>query len=199
MNRDIVVIGAGIVGCATAYELARRGASVEIVDSRHPVGMGATQASAGVLAPYIEARDGNPLLELGTRSLDLFDQFIRRVSETSGIPVVYRRTGTIDVAADESEMETLRTTAAVLARRGVAARLIDRAGTCQEEPHVADDVAGALVIDAHGFVVASELTRSLCVAARRHGAQLIEQSRVRRISSVGDELVVETDRGRAGG
>ena len=57
---DIIVVGAGIVGCAVAYELARRGASVEIVDER-PVGMGATQASAGVLAPYIEAREGSPL------------------------------------------------------------------------------------------------------------------------------------------
>ena len=52
---DIVVVGAGIVGCAVAYELARRGASVQVVDGRRPVGMGATQASAGVLAPYIEA------------------------------------------------------------------------------------------------------------------------------------------------
>ena len=42
---DIIVVGAGIVGCAVAHELASRGASVEIVDER-PVGMGATQASA---------------------------------------------------------------------------------------------------------------------------------------------------------
>src|SRR5262245_31828959 len=173
MNRDIVVVGAGIVGCAIAYELARRGASVEIVDSRQPVGMGATQASAGVLAPYIEARDGNPLLELGVRSLGLFDDFITRVSSASGVPVAYRRTGTIDVAADEAEMETLRATAGVLARRGVAARLVDRAGALAEEPQVTDDIVGALVIDAHGFVIASELTRALSVAARRHGAQLI--------------------------
>src|SRR3954466_4316683 len=146
MNRDIVVIGAGIVGCAVAYELARRGASVEIVDSRQPVGMGATQASAGILAPYIEARDGNPLLELGVRSLDLFDDFIRRVSSTSGIAVPYRRTGTIDVAVDEAELEPLRETAAVLARRGVAARLIDGAAARAEEPHVTADVVGALVV-----------------------------------------------------
>src|SRR5262245_27357459 len=165
MNRDIVVVGAGIVGCAIAYELARRGASVEIVDSRHPVGMGATQASAGVLAPYIEARDGNPLLELGTRSLDLFDEFVPRVAATSGVPVAYRRTGTIDVAVDESEMEALRATAAVVARRGVAARLVDRVETRAEEPHLTDDVVGALVIEAHGFVVASELTRALSIAA----------------------------------
>src|SRR5437762_3078377 len=82
-----------------------------------------------------------------------------------------------------------------LARRGVAARLVDGAAARAEEPHVTADVLGALIIDAHGFVVASELTRALSVAARRYGAQLIEQSRVRRIARHGEELGVETDRG----
>ena len=50
---DIIVVGAGIVGCAVAYELARRGASVQIVEER-TAGMGATQAAAGILAPHIE-------------------------------------------------------------------------------------------------------------------------------------------------
>ena len=81
---DIIVVGAGIVGCAIAHELASRGASVEIVDER-PVGMGATQASAGVLAPFIEAREGSPLLNLAARSLDLFDEFILRVAAESGV------------------------------------------------------------------------------------------------------------------
>src|SRR5438270_6646553 len=97
---DIVVVGAGIVGCAVAHELARRGASVEVVDDR-PIGMGATQASAGILAPYIEAGEGHPLLDLAVRSLDLYDDFVARVSAESGANVFYRRTGTIDVAVDE--------------------------------------------------------------------------------------------------
>jgi len=49
---DVAVIGAGIVGASIAYELARRGASVIVLDSRS-VGQGATQAAAGMLAPYI--------------------------------------------------------------------------------------------------------------------------------------------------
>src|SRR5207302_11254582 len=69
---DIVIVGAGIVGCACAYELARRGASVEVVDERAS-GLGATQAWAGVLAPYIEATGETPLLALGVRSLELYD------------------------------------------------------------------------------------------------------------------------------
>src|SRR6201995_5571181 len=64
--RDVILIGPGIVGCAVAYELARRGASVEIVDDR-PAGSGATQASAGVLGPFVEAREEGALLELTGR------------------------------------------------------------------------------------------------------------------------------------
>jgi glycine oxidase len=197
-SSDIIVVGAGVVGCAIAHELARRGASVEIIDDR-AVGMGATQASAGVLAPFIEAREGNPLLDLAVASLDLYDAFIARASADSGVTIPYRRTGTLDVALDESALAALRTTAAVLERRGVPALLLDPAATRVEEPLVGDAVAGGLLIEAHGFVAASELTRALATAARRIGGQLVEQSRVRRVACRGEgdgaEMVVETDRG----
>jgi glycine oxidase len=191
---DIIVVGAGIVGCAVAEELSRRGASVEIIDER-PIGMGATQASAGVLAPYIEAREGSPFLELTVRSLDLFDAFVERVSSAAGVPVLYRRTGTIDIAASESELRVLEARAAMLSRRGVPALLLDAAGVRAEEPLVGDGAIGALQIDSHGFVAAAELTRALAAAARRHGAQLIEPSRVRHISARGPDMIVDTDRG----
>jgi len=191
---DIIVVGAGIVGCAVAYELARRGASVELVDER-PVGMGATQASAGVLAPFIEAREGSPLLNLAARSLDLFDEFILRVTADSGVAVPYRRTGTIDMAINDLEMRALETTADVLSKRGVPALLLDAAGVRSEEPQIGDGVIGGLLIETHGFVAVGELTRALAAAARRHGAHLIEQSRVRRIVRRYGEIVVETSRG----
>ncbi len=191
---DFIVVGAGIVGCSIAYELARRGASVEMVDER-PVGMGATQASAGVLAPYIEAREGSPLLDLTVRSLALYDDFLGRVVQESGLNVLYRRTGTLDVATDDRELEGLRATADVLARRSVPALLLDGVTARSEEPLIAHDVIGALLIEEHGFVSAPELTRALVAAARAHGAQLVEPSRVRRISSRDGDAVVETDRG----
>ena len=178
---DILVVGAGIVGCAIAHELARRGASVEIVDDR-PVGMGATQASAGVLAPFIEAREGSPLLDLTVRSLDLYDMFMERVTQDSGVAVPYRRTGTLHVATTDAEMRALEATTEVLARRGVPALLLDAQAVRNEEPHLSDGAIGGLLIESHGFVAAGELTHALAAAARRQGAHVIERSRVRRIS-----------------
>src|SRR6059036_2434994 len=115
---DIIVVGAGIVGCSVAYELARRGASVEIVDER-PVGMGATQASAGVLAPYIETREGHPLLDLTVRSLALYTDFVERAVSESGVAIEYHRNGTITAATDEADWLALQAAAAFLSRGGV--------------------------------------------------------------------------------
>src|SRR6185436_11369783 len=89
----VTVVGAGVVGCAVAYELARRGARVHVVDPRTP-GQGATRASAGMLAPYIEGHVDS-LLKLGVRSLALYDDFVQRVSAEAGTAVEYVRCGTL--------------------------------------------------------------------------------------------------------
>ncbi len=193
-STDVVVIGAGIAGCAVAYELARRGASVQVADDR-PVGMGATQASAGVLAPYIEAREDMPLLPLAVRSLGLYDAFIDRIRHDGGGTVPYRRTGTLNVAFQDDEWRALRTAGALLSRLGVAAELLDGPAARREEPYLPADVAGALLVPTHGFVAANQLTQALAAAARRLGAQLVEGGRVRRIASVGGDLRVDTDSG----
>src|SRR3954453_15044792 len=191
---DIIVIGAGVIGCAVAHELARRGASVEIVDDR-PVGMGATQASAGVLAPYIEAREGSPLLELTTVSLGMYDEFVARVASDSGVAIPYRRTGTLDIATTDTDLHKLQETADVLARRRIAAVVLDAQGVREHEPQIGAGAIGGLLIETHGYVGAADLTRALAAAARRCGARLIEQSRVRRVVAQGSDLVVETDLG----
>jgi glycine oxidase len=194
VSRDIIVVGAGVIGCAIAYELARRGKAVELIDPR-PAGNGATQASAGILAPYLEAHESSPLLRLTARSLELYDDFIGHVQGDSGRAIEYRRTGTLDVAIDTHELSRLKETAAVAAARGMKADLLDAAAARAEEPNLADDVVGALLVPDHGYVAAGDLTRALVEAARRRGAKLIGPVAVRRIGSSRSQLFVETDRG----
>jgi glycine oxidase len=195
---DIIVIGAGIVGCAIASELARRGAAVHIVEER-TAGMGATQAAAGILAPHIEVSSPTPFLDLAVRGLNLFDDFMARTQADSGITVLYRRTGTLQVATSDEGMRELRNAAARLEAQRVVVDLLDAQTILAEEPHLSHDVAGGLVVPLHGFVAAGELVRALAAAARRHGAQMTEGSRVRRIVFANDDCVVETDRGPLSG
>jgi glycine oxidase len=189
---DILVVGAGVIGCAVAYELARRGASVQIVDNRPP-GMGATQASAGVLAPFIEARDGGPLLELTARSLTLFDALISQLAD-DGEAVAYHRHGTLDVAMQGDSLRHLSSTARALEARGIDAELLDAAAIRQQEPELSEDALGGLLIPTHGFVKAAELTRALAAAARRRGASFVS-ARVHAIASSGGSVLIRTDAG----
>jgi glycine oxidase len=188
---DITVIGAGIVGCAVAFELASRGASVQIVDER-PAGMGATQASAGMLTPWNEAHEGSPLLDLALRSLDLFDPFLERVTAASGFAPDYRRTGSLEVASRDEAMPRLEAVAGLLRARGVKVETLDAERVRDFEPHLSGDVRGGVFIPDHGYVAATELTRALAAAARRHGARILEHGRATRVAARDGDLVVET-------
>jgi glycine oxidase len=117
----------------------------------------------------------------------------------SGVPVAYRRTGTLQVAMDADAMRELRNSAARLEAQGIVLGLLDAQTARAEEPYLSDEVVGALVVPTHGFTAAGELTRALAVGARRYGAQVIEGSAVRRIAPNAGELIVETDRGSLGG
>jgi glycine oxidase len=166
---------------------------VQLLDDRQP-GMGATQASAGMLAPFTEAKDRDAaFLDLAVRSLDLYDEFVARVVEASSTAVGYKRTGTIDVASTPDRMSSLQDIAGRLTARGVTLSLLDESTARKEEPRLGQTI-GALLIPAHGYVNAGELTRALVAAARSCDAHLIE-GRARSITRRGSTLLVETGRG----
>ena len=122
---NVVVVGAGVIGCAVAYELARRGSRVHVIDRRE-VGQGATQASAGVLAPYITAHEGSALLELGGRSLELYDEFVSQVVDDSGATIQYVRSGTLEIARDKVSVDRLQRMASTYRDLGIAAKYLDK-------------------------------------------------------------------------
>jgi glycine oxidase len=165
----IVVVGAGIIGCSVAYELAVRGASVRVIDFR--AAGDATRASAGTLAPYIEGH--SPALRaLGIASLALYDEFVRRVTADGGHDVEYARTGTLQVARDAIELTELVAEARDLGAAGVPHDLVDARDVRQLEGGLAD-VSGGLLLPEHGFVATQALTQGLAQAAQRVGAVLL--------------------------
>jgi glycine oxidase len=182
---EVVVQGAGIIGCAVAYELARRGARVTVIDAREP-GQGATQASAGVLAPFIEAPEDTVLQRLCVESLGLYETFITRLRGYSGMDVEYRRTGTLEVALDEAEAEHLEAAARALDAKGVRAELLNAADAAAVEPALAPASLSALFVPEHGYVSAPVLTQALAAAAKGFGATFHTRTRVERIEREGD-------------
>ena len=109
------------------------------------------------------------------------------------LPVGYNRAGTIEIAGTAERMVELRDIARRLAGRGVALEVLDAPAARAQEPELGHDVAGALLIGAHGYVNALALTHALFTAARCLGATFVEGGRVRRITRRGSDLQVEAD------
>src|SRR5512138_1545855 len=180
MAHDLVVAGAGVIGCAIARELAMRGAGCTVLDPR-PVAGGATQASAGMLAPYVEAH-GGPLLALGTRSLGMYPAWIGGL-RNEGEEVEFALIGTLQIALTADRAAQLR--------RGTRGRWIEPPDVARAFPFLCS-TAGAFSTGEHGYVDAPQLARALARSAERHGATF-RTARVERIEPHGDGLRVRID------
>jgi glycine oxidase len=188
---DVAIIGAGIIGCAIAEELGRRGARVTVFDARD-IGAGATQASAGILAPYVEGHQRGPLLEQGVRSLDLYDAFVERLAAASGKDIEYRRCGTLELADTEERFESLRRSA-----EGHAdpVEWVPREALAGFEAGVSADVPGARFCQAHGYVVVGQLLDALVAAARRSAVDFHGRATVADVSAKNGRFTLQTTAG----
>jgi glycine oxidase len=186
-NVKITVIGAGVVGCAVAYELASRGAHVQLIDARGP-GRGATGASAGILAPLIEGHSPS-LLHLGTCSVALWDDFVRRVQSDSGRTIEYDRTGTLHAALRDEQNAELSTLAQSLAAAGLPHSLLDGRQVRTIESGLSERTTQAVLIPSYGYVAPAPLVDALARAAAARGAT-IAQSRVTSLDAIHADAIV---------
>lgn len=169
MKPSVVVVGAGIVGCTVAYELAKSGAQVQVLEPR-AVGQGATRASAGILAPDIEGHGSMLLRTLGRRSIALYDDFIYGLRRDGGHEIVYQRNGTFDLAFTDAEVGRLRELAQALEKDRIDARWVLPKAFDDYEPLASKRARGALFIPNHGFVGVTSLTLAAAAAAQKRGA-----------------------------
>ena len=107
MQTEVTIIGAGIIGTSIAFELAKEGLKVVVVD-RGEVGQESSWAAGGILTPIHLANYPPELVEMCLTAQSGYSDFISEIEAESGIDVEYRNTGLLILSRDESDAEVIR-------------------------------------------------------------------------------------------
>jgi glycine oxidase len=171
----IVVIGSGLIGLSVAYELAKRGAEVRIVEAQDAEAS-ASWSGAGRLAPFTDSEAGEQQELFLATALGLYQVFVKELHKRTGIDPFLRIDGTIELAYDQGAAKRLRDRAESLVARGIHAHWFEPEEVRRLEPALGPAIAGASLIEDEGHIDARELMRALRLACVDAGVQLEEQT-----------------------
>ena len=167
---DVVVVGAGVAGAATACFLAKAGLGVRLLEAEQP-GFGASGRNPGFLFLLGKAR-GLPLeVSLAGRA------FQARLGEAIG-DFGFRATGMLAFVRDPRALPLLEAFAAERRADGLEVAVLDRAQTLAREPALDPAVAGALWSAGEAHQDTRLLVRRLVAAAQGAGAEVMSGHRV---------------------
>ncbi len=167
---DVVVVGAGIAGCAVAVGCAERGATVALIDRGDP-GAQASGAAAGMLAPCSEAPEPGAFLDAARASLAMWPAFAAAAA-SSGIDCELALDGLLRVATSEDEATLLRDRVGWQQALGVEVEWIDGDAVAAREPAWAGGAAGAAWYPGEGHVHSPRTVRALVATARARGVDV---------------------------
>jgi glycine/D-amino acid oxidase-like deaminating enzyme len=190
---DIAVIGAGVVGAAAAYRLARAGQQVVVLEAGEP-GHGTSASSfAWVNAVRKEPEVYHRLNAAGVRAYATLAQEL-------GTDIGYRDGGSLEWAEGDAEQRELEERVERLARRGYPAEWIDRDAALGVEPALAIGARVERVVyyAAEGWVDAPRLVRVLLDRAVAAGAEVRRATPARLERRPGGRVAVEIDAGTSG-
>ncbi len=183
---SVIVVGGGVIGCATAYYLAHEGADVMVLE-RGPVSGEASGAAAGILSSLSDHGEQPAFFHDLTRdSLNLFDELLPALAET-GFDVRHRAAGLLEPAVSQDEVDELK---ARFEKLGPAtpSRWLEGAEARAAEPGLSPKTLAAISTPATRYLDPQRLTQALAAAARRAGATVHEHEPVTRFLRRGDRL-----------
>jgi glycine oxidase len=164
----IVIVGAGVMGCASALELARRGVRDVVVLERAVPGAEASSAATGMLAAQVEASDNDERARF-VRAREGYAAWAEELREVTGIDIGYRRTGLLEIANTEEELRALATRVETDRAAGLRAELVDARGARAVERELGPDLAGGAYFPDEAQVDPPQLLRALVAAIGRAG------------------------------
>lgn len=180
-SSDVIIIGGGISGTAAAYELAKRGVSVTLLERGDLASMGSGWTLAGV------RQSGRHPAEL-----PLAETAVRRwqhLHEELGADVEYRQHGNLRLALTDADVPTIRQVVADGNAAGIAmSYLADIDAIHEVAPALTEDLAGASFCPTDGHANPHLAVRAFADAARRHGATIRTAVEVKAIETDGTRV-----------
>lgn len=181
LSADVVVIGAGVLGCAIAARLSQTTASVVVLEARGDVGEEASKGNAGV-APSYYAPPGTLEARLIADSYRRWPELTRKLDTT------YRQLGGIITALDEEQAANLPEEHELARGVGAAAELLTGAQVRALEPLVSPAAVAGLWLAEEGVIDPLRLTVGYAELAARNGARFRFLAPVTAIERDGDRV-----------
>ncbi len=186
-----VIIGGGIVGCSTAYHLARLGWTDTVLLERKKLTSGTTFHAAGLVG---QLRSSANITQLLGYSVDLY----QRLEEETGLGTGWKMNGGLRLACNKERWSEVRRQATTARSFGLDMQLLTPAEALEIWPLMrVDDVVGAAFLPSDGQANPSDITQALAKGARMAGATIIEDTKVTDLEIDNGRIVAAiTTRGR---
>lgn len=194
MISDVVVIGAGIVGCAIARALAGSRLSVTLVEARDDVGDGTSKANTALLHTGFDATPGTLESRLVARGYDLLGAY----AERTGIPV--ERTGAMLVAWTDEEAEALPRLMSKAVSNGYRdCEIVQSDGVYRRVPDLGPGALAGLTVPGESIICTWTTNLALATDAVARGARLLCRAQVTGVVTGPEYTTLHTTAGEVHG
>jgi len=168
MSRSVIVIGGGIIGCATAYELAKAGCRVTLLERATP-GAEASSAAAGILAPVGETRRSGPFQKLTLDSWRRYPDIARELRDVTGVDVEHMTAGTLYPISGNGEQAQVQEQLRWPLATEMGMRVVEGRELRDLEPGLAAGITAALFVRGDHWVNNQRLVTAYAAAATERG------------------------------
>ena len=185
-----VIVGGGIIGCSTAYHLARLGWDVVLLE-RKKLTSGSTFHAAGLVG---QLRSSANVTQLLGYSVDLYDN----LEAETGLGTGWKKNGGLRLACNTERWTEVKRQATTAHSFGLDMQLLTPSEAKELWPLMTiDDVVGAAYLPTDGQANPSDITQALAKGARQAGAMIFEDTEVLSVD-LADGVIkgVETSAGR---
>jgi glycine oxidase len=181
MNKKISIIGGGVIGLSLGWQLARKGADVEIFE-RETAGKGAGWVAAGMLTPQAELGfEEIELFNLSRKSLELYPKFLSELKEDSGMDVIMDRCGSLFTGFDRDDMARLRRLYDFREKVNLPAQWLTGSEAKELELMLSPKCTCGLWMPDDAQVENRDLLNALHIAVKNRGCKIHENAKVESI------------------